>query len=151
MHLREYFEPELIKLRLESTSRDDVIRELVSMLNLDAEVEERLCRQFIRQQNLGSTGIGRGIAFVYGRTPDVSELRVGFGRQPDGIDFTAIDGKPVCYVFLKVGPPGDIPSEYLPVMGKLAQFFKEPDVPNLLAKVETVEDFLQVIDAKDKG
>jgi hypothetical protein len=32
-----------------------------------------------------------------------------------------------------------------------ASFEKEPDVPNLLAKVETVEDFLQVIDAKDKG
>ena len=149
MRLRGYFDPELIELNLDSTSKDDVLKELASMLELTEKSEAMLVRMLMKRQEIGSTGIGRGIALVYSRLLGFSEVRIGFGRQREGIDFKAIDGKPVFYFFLMVGPPIDVPSEYLPVMGAWAQFAKEPDVPDLLANVKTPEEFLRLIEAKD--
>jgi len=74
---------------------------------------------------------------------------VGLGRQPKGIDFNAHDNEPVYYFFLIVAPPLEASNQFLPVVAKLAQLVKEPDVASLLAKVATPEEFLQLIDAKD--
>ena len=48
------------------------------------------------------------------------------------MDFKAIDEKPVKFFFLIVAPPLEVSNQYLPVLGKIAQFSKEPDVPDRL-------------------
>ena len=149
MRLRELFDPDLINLRLEGTSRDEILKELVSMLGLDKKSAKTLHKMFWRRQNLGSTGVGNGIAFVFTRTNFVDRLRLGFGRQPEGVDFKAMDKKPVFHFFLIVGPVHDPANEYLPVFGKLAQFSREPDFGGLLSKPETAEEFLDLIDSRD--
>ena len=79
----------------------------------------------------------------------VTKLRVAFGRKLEGVDFKAIDDKPVYYFFLIVAPPLEVSNQYLPVLGKLAQFAKEPDVPERLAKVSTPREFLQLLEEKN--
>ncbi len=64
------------------------------------------------------------------------------------MDFKAIDEKPVHYVFLIVAPPLEVSNQYLPVLGKIAQFSKEADVPERLAAVESAEGFLQLLEEK---
>jgi hypothetical protein len=54
----------------------------------------------------------------------VNRLQVAFGRKLAGIDFHAIDDKPVRFFFLIVAPPLEVSNQYLPVLGKLAQFAK---------------------------
>jgi len=156
--LSDFFDPELIHLNLKSTSRDDVITELASMLISMLELDPRdvtiLSNTLLRRQvKYGSTGIGRGIAFVYGRSLLVTELHVGFGRQLTGIDFKAIDNQPVHHFFFMVAPPLIQKSdrthvEYLSIMGILIEIARKPDMPELLAKVETPEGFLQLMDAQ---
>jgi PTS system nitrogen regulatory IIA component len=101
-----------------------------------------------RRENLGSTGIGRGIAIPHCRSLVVSRLRVAFGRKPDGLDFRAIDEKPVYNFFLIVAPPLEVSNQYLPVLGKIAQFAKESDTPDRLAKLQTPDEFMELLDAK---
>jgi mannitol/fructose-specific phosphotransferase system IIA component (Ntr-type) len=50
--------------------------------------------------------------------------------------------------FLIVAPPLEISNQYLPVLGKIAQFSKEPDVPDRLAALRTSEDFLRLLEEK---
>ena len=97
----------------------------------------------------GSDGIGRGIAIPHCRSLVVSRLRVVFGRKPAGVDFKAIDDKPVHNFFLIVAPPMEVSNQYLPVLGKIAQFAKEPDVPDSLSKLESSEDFLRLLEQHD--
>ena len=58
-----------------------------------------------RRENLGSTGIGRGIAIPHARSLVVNRLRVAFGRKEEGIDYKAIDDKPAQFFFMIVAPP----------------------------------------------
>src|SRR2546428_3301959 len=122
-----------MNLQLQGSTTDDVLKELVGLLTLDDRAEQTLVKMLKRRETLGSTGIGQNIAIPHCRALAVSGLRVAFGRKLDGIDFNAIDGKPVHYFFLIVAPPLEVSNQYLPVLGKIAQFAKEPDVPGELA------------------
>src|SRR2546426_12147785 len=102
-----------------------------------------------RRETLGSTGMGKITAIRHCRGFAVTRLRVAFGRKLDGIDFNAIDGKPVHYFFLIVAPPLEVSNQYLPVLGKIAQFAKEPDVPGKLAVVGTGKEFLKLLEDKN--
>ena len=114
MELRQFFTEDAIKLNLESTTKDDVLKELISLLGLDEKSEGMLYKMLKRRENLGSTGIGRGIAIPHCRSLVVSKLRVAFGRKADGVDFKAIDDKPVNFFFLIVAPPLEVSNQYLP-------------------------------------
>ena len=78
----------------------------------------------------------------------VNKLRVAFGRKPDGVDFKAIDEKPVHFFFLIVAPPLEVSNQYLPVLGKIAQFSKEADVPGRLLQISEPKQFLQLLEEK---
>lgn len=146
--LRDFFSPDAIQLELESATKDDVLRELVGLLGLDEKSQAILVKMLKRRENLGSTGIGRRIAIPHCRSLVVNRLRVAFGRRLEGLDFDAIDGKPVQHLFLIVAPPLEVSNQYLPVLGKIAQFGKEPDVPERLARIGTPEEFLALLDEK---
>ncbi len=148
MELREFFSEDAVKLELEGTTKDEVLKELISLLKLDEKAEGMLFKMLKRRENLGSTGIGRGIAIPHCRSLVVNRLRVAFGRKAAGLDFKAIDDKPVHFMFLIVAPPLEVSNQYLPVLGKIAQFSKEPDVPQRLLTLPTPADFMALLEEK---
>src|ERR671921_1311828 len=96
MELREFFSEDAIKLELDGSTKDEVLRELIGLLKLDEKSEGMLFKMLKRRENLGSTGIGRGIAIPHCRSLVVNRLRLAFGRRDEGIEYQAIDSKPVC-------------------------------------------------------
>ena len=148
MQLRDFFSTDAIDLHLRTEAKDETVRELVRLFRLDEKSEGILFKMLKRRENLGSTGIGRGIAIPHCRSLVVNRLRVAFGRHEAGLDFKAIDEKPVHNIFLIVAPPLEVSNQYLPVLGKIAQFSKEPDVPERLAAVANPEEFLQLLEEK---
>ncbi len=148
MRLRELFTVEAVKLDLQAESKDDLLQELVSLLRLDAKSDATLFKTLRRRENLGSTGIGQGFAIPHCRSLVVNRLRLAYGRKVGGIDFTAIDAAPVYNLFLIVAPPLEVSNQYLPVLGKIAQFCKDPDVPGLLQSLRAPEEFLELLSAK---
>ena len=148
MKLRDFFTTASVSLDLESTSKDDLLKELVALLELDPKSEAVLFKTLKRRENLGSTGIGKGIAIPHCRSLVVSRLRLAYGRKPNGVDFNAIDGQPVHNLFLIVAPPLEVSNQYLPVLGKIAQFAKDAEVPGKLAEIESPEEFLKLLEEK---
>lgn len=149
MQLRDFFSPDTIELAMNSETKDEALKELIALFGLDDKSEGILFKMLKRRENLGSTGIGRGIAIPHCRSLVVNRLRVAFGRKPSGLDFKAIDEKPVRHIFLIVAPPLEVSNQYLPVLGKIAQFSKDPDVPARLAEIERPEEFLQLLTERE--
>ena len=149
MELRDFFSEDAIKLELEGNAKDEILKELIGLLGLDDKSEGMLFKMLKRRENLGSTGIGRGIAIPHCRSLVVSKLRVAFGRKTVGVDFKAIDDKPVFFFFLIVAPPLEVSNQYLPVLGKIAQFSKEADVPERLLKLKQPKEFMQLLEEKN--
>ena len=148
MRLRELFADGSIDLSLESTTKDAILAEMIGLLGLDDRSNSALFKIAKRRENLGSTGVGRGVAIPHCRSPVVDQLRLAFGRTQAGVEYQGIDNLPVHFLFLIVAPPLEVSNQYLPVLGKIAQFVKEPDVPDRLKAVTTPEEFLALLDEK---
>ena len=148
MELREFFSEDAVQLELQGSTKDEVLKELIGLLKLDEKSEGMLFKMLKRREHLGSTGIGRGIAIPHCRSLVVNRLRVAFGRKTGGIDFKAIDDKSVNFFFLIVAPPLEVSNQYLPVLGKIAQFSKESDVPGRLLELTSAAEFMALLEEK---
>ena len=148
MHLAEFLSPDAIALALPAATKDEVLGELVALLRLDAAANDTLLRMLQRRETLGSTGVGRGIAIPHCRSTVVSRLRLAYGHHGAGLEYQAIDGQPVHDFFLIVAPPLEVSNQYLPVLGKIAQFSKEPDVPTRLLTLTEPSQFMALLEEK---
>jgi len=143
--LREFIDESAIDLDLDGESKDDILRALVDLLDVDAQSSAALYKMLKRRESLGSTGIGHGIAIPHCRSLAVDRLRVAFARKLSGVDFRAVDGEPVRYFFLIVAPPLEVSNQYLPVLGRIAQFAKHPDTSRRLGRLDTPGAFLELL------
>ncbi|HWA16460.1 MAG TPA: PTS sugar transporter subunit IIA [Gemmatimonadales bacterium] len=148
MRLRDFFSPDAIAPALRGTTADEILPELISYLKLDPRSSETLLRILKRREELGSTGVGRGIAIPHGRSLVVNRVRLAYGHSPAGVTWQAVDDRPVHHFFLIVAPPIEVSNQYLPILGKIATFAKEPDVSQRLTRLESPEQFLRLLDEK---
>lgn len=149
MHLRDFFTPGAIDFDLQATDKDSILAELVRLLGVDTRASDALVRVLLRREALGSTGMGRGIAIPHGRSLVANRLRLAYGHSKTGVEYQAMDGRPVHHLFLIVAPPLEISNQYLPVLGRIAQFAKESDVPDRLASLAGPDEFFRLLE--DKG
>ena len=148
MELREFLAEDAIQLDLKGESKDEILKELIALLGVDEKSQGILFKMLKRRENLGSTGIGKSIAIPHCRSLVVNRLRLAFGRKPGGVDYKAIDDQPVNYFFLIVAPPLEVSNQYLPVLGRIAQFAKEADVADRLATLGNPREFLSLLEEK---
>lgn len=148
MELREFLADDAVALDLKGESKDEILKELIGLLGVDEKSQGILFKMLKRRENLGSTGIGRGIAIPHCRSLVVNRLRVAFGHKKGGVDFKAIDEQPVHNFFLIVAPPLEVSNQYLPVLGRIAQFAKEEDVSARLETLQSPREFLALLEEK---
>jgi mannitol/fructose-specific phosphotransferase system IIA component (Ntr-type) len=148
MVLSDFVRESDIHLDLHGDTRDEILTEMVASLELPAQESSLLFKVLQRREQLGSTGIGRGVAVPHCRTPLVHRLRVVYGRRPGGVAYDAVDGQPVTHFFLLVAPPVEVSNDYLPMLGRIAQLVKEADVPERLAAVQSPAEFLALLEQK---
>jgi PTS system nitrogen regulatory IIA component len=148
MQLREFFQPDAIALDLRGADKDAVLAELVGLLGMGDRNADTLLRVLQRRESLGSTGMGRGIAIPHCRSLVVDHLRLAYGQHRTGVEFQAIDAKPVHHFFLIVAPPLEISNQYLPVLGRIAQFCKDVEVPDRLSQLRNADEFFNLLEAK---
>src|SRR5262245_8425665 len=119
MRLQDFLDPTAVSLDLQATTKEAVIDELVGLLRQDEKTAQQLVRLLKRREALGSTGVGRVTAIPHCRALGVSDLKLGLGLHKAGVDYDAVDGKPVNVFFLIVAPPNEVSNQYLPVLGKI--------------------------------
>jgi len=143
----QYFREELFIGDLKSTKKADALREMVRILCKQQNIKnaEIILEMLYRREDLGSTGIGNGVAIPHGRTLAVPDTVVVFGRSKEGIEFDAIDGEPVHLIFLIVAPPHDESNVYLPLLGKIVEIVREEDNRKRLLDAETYEEFIDAL------
>ena len=150
MKLVDFITPDEVALQLRAADKDAALRVIVGLLDLQNESEDILFKLLKKRENLGSTGIGKGVAIPHCRSLVVERLRVAYGRKPAGIGFDAVDAKPVHHLFLIVAPPVEISNQYLPVLGKIAQLCKNPRNLQRLDEVTSAEQFFDVLERAER-
>ena len=143
MKLSELLTPERIRIPLRSSTKDEVLRELVSILPGPADSEERegILEAVLEREGRMSTGIGQGVAIPHGKTPAVSTMEMAFGIAPQAIEYEALDGDPVEIFFLLLSPP-DLTGPHIQTLARISRLLSSDTFRDELAAAKGPEDVL---------
>jgi fructose-specific phosphotransferase system IIA component len=108
--------------------------------------EQVVLNALMTRENMGSTGIGNGIAIPHSRTLVANKLTVLAARSIEGIDFDAMDGKPVHLIFLILAPPQEQNNQYLPLLGRLVETLRDASVRKKLLSATDFQEFISVVE-----
>jgi len=140
--------PETIFDRLGSTSRDGVIGEMVEGLvaagRLAREASGPVVKALLERETLGSTGIGRGVAVPHAKDRSVRGVTMALGRSHRGIEFSALDGRPVHLVFLLLSSE-DSPAAHLEALAGIAKLARDEHFRRLLRNAEGPDELHAVL------
>ncbi|MBD3169607.1 MAG: PTS fructose transporter subunit IIA [candidate division Zixibacteria bacterium] len=147
--LSKFLEENLIEFNLKSNNKNDVIKELVEMASQSKLVKDKdeLLRAVNEREELVTTGVGYGVAFPHAKTRSVRGIVIAFGKSDEGIDFEAMDKKPV-HLFFLIAAPEDAIGAHLNVMAELSFLMKSEENRDRLMEARNYDDVLDVLDTK---
>lgn len=146
MLLTELVTPQRIKVPLQSTSKDDLLRELVELLARSDGVKDvdDVLRAVRERETVLSTGIGSGVAIPHGKSSAVSRLRLVAGTTGEAVDFDALDGQPVRLFFLLVGPE-TAAGPHIKALSKISRLVRKESVRENLLAAGDADEFYRVL------
>jgi nitrogen PTS system EIIA component len=117
--------PDLVFPELPAGDRLEVLRCLADRIAERGLVRDReaLFQQLWDREQLGSTGIGGGVAIPHCRISGLARGAIAVGVVPQGVDFAAADGEPVRLLFVVIAP-GDAPGEHLKMLAAISRWLK---------------------------
>ena len=141
MKLSNLIKRELVCLDIESTEKTGSIAEMAESLARENIIRDEgaFLREVLGREEMGSSGIGEGVAIPHARTGMVEEIIIAFGRSRRGINFESLDKKPVYLLFLIASPTNDN-ELYLRTLSCLSRFLREREYRESLLQAKTVDE-----------
>jgi PTS system nitrogen regulatory IIA component len=150
MKMMEMLKAEFVIEELKAVNKRDVLAELIAVIAKgEGSVDpEAMLRIFLEREQLGSTGIGDGIAIPHGRLAGLDEAVLAFGRSRGGVAFEALDGKPV-HLFFLLAAPENSAGQHLKVLAKISRMLKDGVFRKNLLEAKVRDDLVRIIAQKD--
>ncbi len=145
MALIDLIQENVVKIPIESTFKDDIIREMVNVLAAAGKIAEpeEACRAVLDRERRGSTGLGEGVAVPHGKTPAVKKLTMALGVSPKGVDFAALDGKPSHLFFLILAPP-DQSGPHIEALAEIARLCRSKAFCRTLIEARNAKEAVEL-------
>lgn len=152
MKLTDFVVRKAIVPKLKATTKEEVIREMVASLKENGSIkpddEEAVVAAILKREELGSTGIGNGVAVPHTKHPSAEELVATVAISQGGIDFSSLDGEDVFIFFLLVSPP-DRPGDHLRGLENISRHLRNNDFCNFLKQSTTEPDVWELLAEAD--
>jgi PTS system fructose-specific IIA component/PTS system nitrogen regulatory IIA component len=154
MRLTDFVIEEAILTDLTSETKDDAIRTMVGSFKKAGKIaegdEESIISAIMKREELGSTGIGNGVAVPHTKHPSVDRLIGTVAISRTGVDFASLDGEDVFIFFLLISPP-DRPGEHLRALESISRHLRNQDFCNFLKQAKTPAEVIDLLKEADEN
>lgn len=152
MKFSDFVATEAIRSHVQATTKEGVIREMAQALVDAGKIApgdlDGIVKAIMKREDLGSTGIGRGVAVPHTKHPSVAKLVGTVAVSQDGIDFQSLDGEPVQLFFLLVSPP-DRPGDHLRALENISRQLRDDSFCRLLKDAKGPLDIQHLLEEAD--
>jgi len=152
MRFADFICRDAIIAKLNAVDKEGAIREMVQALCKAGKVEkeeyESIVKAILKREELGSTGIGRGVAVPHTKHPSVDRLVGSVAVSPQGVDFASLDGEVVHLFFLLISPP-DRPGDHLRALENISRQLRDDTFCKFLKQAKSVEDIQTLLNEAD--
>lgn len=154
MKFADFVSVKAIRAELTASDKEAAIREMVQALLDAGEVKadefEGIIKTILKREELGSTGIGRGVAVPHTKHPSVDRLVGTVAVSRSGVEFAALDGEVVHLFFLLISPP-DRPGDHLRALENISRQLRDDTFCRFLKQAKNAEDIRQLLDEADNN
>ena len=135
----------VIRVPVKSKTKTEVIRELIDVLDKTGKLSdaESTFKAVIARENMGSTGLEKGIAVPHAKTEKVKSLTLAIGIAPDGVDFDSLDGEPSKLFFLLLAQPSQS-GPHIEALAEIARITRSQSFCRLLLNAKTPEEVVEL-------
>ena len=146
MHLADFLSPDQIITGLASRTKAEVLDELAAPLVEKHDFLERseVNSVLVSRENLGTTGIGDGVAIPHGKIAGLDNILISAGLSREGVDFAALDHKPV-HIFFLVLAPEKSAGKHLKILAFISRLLQDPDFKDSFINAQTREELWNLI------
>ena len=148
MKLADHFRREHIISALGAATKREAVKELIQKLvasgSLAKSSSAKVLRAIMRREELGTTGIGNGMAVPHAKCAGVSGCICALGRSIGGVEFDALDGQAVHLVFLIVSSP-DAVEPHLAMLKKVTAILRDDDFCAFLKRAKDEEELAELL------
>jgi PTS system fructose-specific IIC component len=150
MKLSKFCEEDLVSFDLKAKTKTGAIEELVDLASRSTMIRDRdeVLNAVLEREKLVTTGVGYGVAFPHAKTRALKGIVIAFARSNEGIDFQAMDKKPVQLFFL-IAAPEDAIGAHLNVMARLSFLMKSEQNRQKLLNARTAGEVFMILDSLD--
>jgi len=150
MQITAFLKRGCIIQELHAATREAALAELAAVLISPGgtDDQEEMVKVLMARERLGSTGIGDGIAIPHGKIRGLDDLMIAIGRSSKGVDFNAMDGKPVHLFFLLMAPENSS-GQHLKVLARISRLLKDNVLRKTLMEAESPDELFSLLVEKD--
>lgn len=138
MRIEDFLSPDNTLIDVKAPNKPSLLQELAARAAENLKLsDKRIAQELMKREDLGTTGMGAGIAIPHARIPGLHQPFGMLVRLRKPIDYQAIDGRPVDVVFLllqSASAPGD-----LAALAAVARRLREPERLQRLRKTEDAQ------------
>ncbi|MCX7392675.1 MAG: PTS sugar transporter subunit IIA [Planctomycetales bacterium] len=135
-------------------SKESAIRLMVAALQNTGSIKESdtegIVAAILKREELGSTGIGRGVAVPHTKHPSVDKLIAAIAVSNVGVDFASLDGEAVYVMFLLISPP-DRPGDHLRGLENISRHLRNEKFCKFLRQCNTAERIWELLTEADNN
>jgi mannitol/fructose-specific phosphotransferase system IIA component (Ntr-type) len=154
MKFADFISRKAIRAHLGAVDKQGAIREMVQALldagDVPADEFDSIVKAIMKREELGSTGIGRGVAVPHTKHPSVDRLVGTVAVSHEGVDFASLDGETVQLLFLLISPP-DRPGDHLRALENISRQLRNDTFCRYLKQAKNAEDIQQLLDEADSN
>jgi nitrogen PTS system EIIA component len=154
MKFADFICRDAIRADLQALNKEGAIREMVQALadagRLDPKEFESIVKAILKREELGSTGIGRGVAVPHTKHPSVDRLVGTVAVSHEGVDFASLDGETVQLFFLLISPP-DRPGDHLRALENISRQLRDDTFCRFLKQAKAPTDIQLLLDEADNN
>lgn len=146
MALIDKITEDVIKVPLEATTKDEVLKELLEVLTRSGAVKDETdaFNALLERESKGSTGLADGIAVPHAKTDAVESIQIAIGISPGGIDFQALDAQPSRVFFLILAAP-DQSGVHIEALSEIARMTRSAAFIRALVASATAKEVVELI------
>lgn len=144
------FDSRRIYLDLPGGSMAETLSEMARRLASAGQVRDAddLTRRLLEREKLGCTGLGNGLAIPHCKLAGLDGPLVAIGIVPGGVDFRALDGRPVRLVLLVLSP-AEAPAGHLQALARISRLVKTPGVTEAILSAGSPEEVARALRAAE--
>lgn len=153
MDISELINKNLVDLKLEGETQEEVITALANLLAAEDKITSRpqFKQAVLQREEEGTTGFGQGVAIPHCKSSAVQEISIAVGKLKQPVDWDAMDDNPVRFVIMLAIPADKANKAHIQILSKISGRLMEDEFVERLLAVNSPKELIKLLSEDQKA